>query len=98
MLEQPAHPILPAAHPIFPADFPVGWFSSAVMGSEESFPPPPFNFVVKYWNFNPPENSTAASRRSTHTSGQHAAKRKQKGDVWHRKRKNNLLWCGRILQ
>ena len=31
------------------------------MGTAESLPPEPFNVVVKYWNFNPPENSTAAA-------------------------------------
>lgn len=43
--------------------FPIGWFSSAVMGTTESFPPPPFNVVVKYWNNNPPENGTSAVLR-----------------------------------
>ena len=41
-----------------PTVFPVGWFSSASMGTHESFPPAPFNVVVKYWNVNPPDNST----------------------------------------
>jgi hypothetical protein len=42
---------------------PIGWFSSAVMGTSESLPPAPFTHVVKYWNNNPPENSTAAVLR-----------------------------------
>ena len=43
--------------------FPVGWFSSALMGTSESFPPAPFTVVVKYWNNNPPENGTDAVLR-----------------------------------
>ena len=43
--------------------FPIGWFSSAIMGTAESFPPAPFNTVVKYWNNNPPENGTGAVLR-----------------------------------
>jgi hypothetical protein len=38
----------------------MGWFSSAVMGTAESFPPEPFGVVIKYWNNNPPEHGTAA--------------------------------------
>eukprot|EP01051_Picozoa_sp_SAG22_P004765 SAG22_NODE_264_length_13353_cov_34.575298_1_plen_978_part_00 len=45
------------------AVFPMGWFSSAVMGTGESLPPAPFTTVVKYFNENPPENSTGAVRR-----------------------------------
>ena len=56
------------------SEFPIGWFSSAVMGSEESFPPSPFRLVVKYWNNNPPENGTAAVLRyleQAHDRGAH---------------------------
>jgi hypothetical protein len=54
-------PPLPALPPR--SVFPVGWFSSALMGTSESFPPAPFTVVVKYWNNNPPENGTDAVLR-----------------------------------